>query len=240
MRILIIGLGMKVRKIPPQYVEGLKGEDLKRQIKSIREGKDRPKDVKFKSKRSPWCKQFEDKYGTTIADTDFIDKNLLREEGQEKIINKGKAAYYTSGSRPKQTPYSWGKARLCSVLMDGPSRKIDKKIYDKYKVGEGVGEKSPTISFVKEINKAKRFRATFSDETTMDFGQTSPTKGTFIDHKDTKIKDAYVARHKKDLKTKDPKRAGFLSMFLLWNKPTLASSIKDYNRRVRENDWSLP
>ncbi len=238
MTMLIIGFG--IRKIPKQYVEGLKGKDLERQIKSIREGKDRPKDVKFKSKRSPWCKQFEDKYGTTIADTAFIDKNLLREEGQEKIINKGKAAYYTSGSRPKQTPYSWGKARLCSVLMGGPSRKIDKKIYEKYKVGEGVGEKMPTNAIVKEINKGKRFKATFSDESTVEFGQTNPTKGTFIDHKERDTKKAYIARHKQDLKTKDPKRAGYLSMFLLWNKPTLASSIRDYNRRVKANDWSLP
>jgi hypothetical protein len=238
---LIIGLGMpKKNTIKMAYVEGLKGRDLERQIKSIREGTDRPKDVKFKSKRSTWCQQFEDKHGTTIADAGFIDKNLLRKEGQERIINKGKAAYYTSGSRPKQTPYSWGKARLCSVLMGGPARKIDKNIYDKYKVGGGVGEKNPTIAFVKQINKAKRFRATFSDETTVDFGQTNPSKGTFIDHKDTSLKKNYVARHKQDLKTNDPKRAGYLSMFLLWNKPTLDSSIKDYNRRVRADDWSLP
>ena len=52
----------------------------------------------------------------------------------EEVIMKGKGAYYSSGSRPNQTPMSWGKARLASVLVGGPSRKIDKKIVDKYKL----------------------------------------------------------------------------------------------------------
>jgi hypothetical protein len=29
-------------------------------------------------------------------------------------------------------------------------------------------------------------------------------------------------------------------LFLLWNKETLNTSIKDYNRRLKENDWTLP
>ena len=42
-------------------------------------------------------------------------------------------AYYSSGSRPNQTPFSWGNARLASVIMGGPARKIDKKIWEKNK-----------------------------------------------------------------------------------------------------------
>jgi hypothetical protein len=42
-------------------------------------------------------------------------------------------AYYSSGSRPNQTPMSWGRARLASVIMGGPSRRIDKDIWAKYK-----------------------------------------------------------------------------------------------------------
>ena len=48
------------------------------------------------------------------------------------------------------------------------------------------------------------------------FGQRNPKKGTYIDHGDKKLRSAYRARHKKDLDTKDYKRAGFLSYFLLW------------------------
>ena len=54
---------------------------------------------------------------------------------------------------------------------------------------------------------------------------------TYIDHKDDKKKDAYIARHKKDLDTKDPIRAGYLAYYLLWNKETLTESIKDYKKK---------
>ena len=43
-------------------------------------------------------------------------------------------AYYSSGSRPNQTPTSWGLARLASVILNGPARRIDKTIWDKYKI----------------------------------------------------------------------------------------------------------
>ena len=29
-------------------------------------------------------------------------------------------------------------------------------------------------------------------------------------------------------------RAGYLSMFILWNLPTLKSSVNDYNKRLKE------
>ena len=43
-------------------------------------------------------------------------------------------AYYSSGSRPNQTAQSWGKARMYSYIMGGPTRKVDKHITDKYNV----------------------------------------------------------------------------------------------------------
>lgn len=90
-------------------------------------------------------------------------------------------------------------------------------------------------------NPTKRFIANFDDGTKTYFGLANPKgKGTYIDHKDKKIRDAYIARHKTDLKTKDPKRAGYLSMFLLWNKISLKASVKDYNTRLNSNNWALP
>jgi hypothetical protein len=44
---------------------------------------------------------------------------------------------------------------------------------------------------------------------------------------------SYQARHLRDLDTKDPTRAGYLSYFLLWNKPTLEASIRDYKRMFK-------
>jgi hypothetical protein len=84
-----------------------------------------------------WVKKFEDKYGTKITDKEFIHKNIITRTGQEKIILKGKGAYYSSGSRPNQTPFSWGYGRLASVIMNGPSRRLDKDIWNKYKIKKG-------------------------------------------------------------------------------------------------------
>jgi hypothetical protein len=49
------------------------------------------------------------------------------------------------------------------------------------------------------------------------------------------VKTAYRRRHEKDLLTKDPMRPGFLSYFLLWNKPTLDASIADFKRKFKLN-----
>jgi len=48
-----------------------------------------------------------------------------------------------------------------------------------------------------------------------------------------KVKNAYRARHQKDLLTKNPLRAGYLSYYLLWSKPTLGASIADYKKKFR-------
>ena len=42
-----------------------------------------------------------------------------------KIVKKGEGAYFSSGSRPNQTPQSWGIARLASALTGGPAAKVD-------------------------------------------------------------------------------------------------------------------
>lgn len=62
----------------------------------------------------------------------------------------------------------------------------------------------------------------------------------FTIHKDYDHRDLYIQRHKKDLNTKDMTRAGALSMYVLWNYPTFSASVKDYKRRIKENDFSLP
>ena len=122
----------KSRDVPATYLKGLKGKEREAQIKSIFLGKDRPK-TSSKSKRSGWAKKFEDKYGVKINDKAYIHKNIITRTGQQKIIDKGMGAYYSSGSRPNQTPMSWGLGRLASVILNGPSRRIDKNIWLKYK-----------------------------------------------------------------------------------------------------------
>ena len=54
----------------------------------------------------------------------------------------------------------------------------------------------------------------------------------YTKHHDVERRSRYIKRHLKDLKTKNPARAGFLSMFILWNKPSLKASISNYKSRL--------
>ena len=121
-------------KINPKYVpKGLTPSDRKKQIKSIKEGTDRPK-VNYKTKRSSWVVKFEKKYNKKITDLDWISKNLLKRNGINKVLAKGSAAYYSSGSRPNVSVFQWKFARLASVLLNGPARRVDKNEWEKYKI----------------------------------------------------------------------------------------------------------
>ena len=120
------------RMVPKTYVEGLKGYERRKQIRSIFQGKQRPKVKGFKSERSSHAKNFEDKYGVKVSDKDFIYKNLMSKKGVEEIMSKGRGAFFSSGSRPNQTAYSWALSRLASVLTGGNALKTDKDIAIKY------------------------------------------------------------------------------------------------------------
>ena len=55
---------------------------------------------------------------------------------------------------------------------------------------------------------------------------------TYIDEKDKKKRKNYRARHKRDLDTKDFKRAGYLAYYLLWGENTsLKENIEDYKKK---------
>ena len=51
---------------------------------------------------------------------------------------------------------------------------------------------------------------------------------------DKKARERYRTRHKKDLKTNDPTRAGYLSFAILWTKPNLKASILFYNKLLNK------
>ena len=124
---------MPPKKINPEYVpKSLTPADKKKQIKSIKEGKDRPK-VNYKTRRSSHVVAFEKKYKTKITDLDFIYKNIITKAGVDKILDKGKAAYFSSGSRPNVTKEQWAYARLASVIVGGKARDVDKDIWEKHK-----------------------------------------------------------------------------------------------------------
>ena len=122
-------------KINPKYIpKSLTKKDKAKQIKSIKDKTIRPKVKSFQSKRSSWVKKFEDKYNTKISNTAFISKNIISKTGIDKIMAKGRGAYFSSGSRPNQTPTSWALSRLASVILGGKARQVDKDIWNKYKI----------------------------------------------------------------------------------------------------------
>ena len=53
----------------------------------------------------------------------------------------------------------------------------------------------------------------------------------YTQHKDDARKLRYLIRHQKNENWNDPNSAGFWSRWLLWNKKTIQSSIKDIENR---------
>jgi hypothetical protein len=88
---------------------------------------------------------------------------------------------------------------------------------------------------IKESTKAgKKMMATFETDTgrkrTTHFGASGMDDYTLT--KDTAQRERYRTRHKKDLQTNDPTKAGFLSYYILWGDSTSrAANIASYKRR---------
>lgn len=135
----------------PKYVpKTLSRADRLKQIDSIQKGTVRPQLASFRSRRSNHVVDFEKRYkGHKVSDVGWIHQNLMTRRGIEKVLAKGRAAYYTSGSRPNQTPTSWARARLASVLLGRGAFKVDRHIALKHgrrKWLESLGITSRSIS----------------------------------------------------------------------------------------------
>jgi len=123
--------GLNKKYVPKSLTPSQK----KKQVKSIREKTDRPKLKGVPSKRSSYTIKAEKYFGKGNTSISAMAKKLgISTTGLNLIKKKGEGAYYSSGSRPNQTPQSWGKARVFSVLFGGKSRSIDEDIVKKYKI----------------------------------------------------------------------------------------------------------
>lgn len=83
-------------------------------------------------------------------------------------------------------------------------------------------------------SKTKKYKAVF----TYDDGKTKTTQfgakgySDYLIHKDKERRKRYRDRHKKDLKTGDSTRAGYLSFYILWGDSTsLQTNIKSYKKK---------
>ena len=122
----------KKETVNKKYVpDSLSKEDMKKQVKSIMTGTKRPEVKSAPTKRSGHVARFEKKYGYKIDDP-RVAKEIISREGINQILAKGRGAY-KSGSRPNTSSTQWALARLASVIMNGPARKVDQEIWNKYK-----------------------------------------------------------------------------------------------------------
>jgi hypothetical protein len=108
-------------------------------------------------------------------------------------------------------------------------RKKSIRIRKSPKKSRKTSKKLKLVSIKKSTRPDKKYMATFNDGTTTHFGAAGMSD--FTKHKDPERKQRYINRHRKRENWKDPKTAGALSLYVLWNKPTLRASIADYKKR---------
>lgn len=88
---------------------------------------------------------------------------------------------------------------------------------------------------IKKSNLDKKMTAIFYDNNdkklkTIHFGQAGASDYTI--HKDPERKKRYIERHDNGRENwNDPMSAGSLSRWILWNKPSLQESIKDFKKK---------
>jgi hypothetical protein len=86
------------------------------------------------------------------------------------------------------------------------------------------------MKLVKSTDGIHKWVAEFDDGTQTRFGAAGMDDYTLTGDKDARLR--FRIRHKKDLRTRDPKRAGYLSYYLLWGDSTsLDENLAAYKRR---------
>lgn len=127
---------------PTKYYSGLSDNNKAEQLKELERSRklykkgiyvSRSKKSSFKSKRSPHLVEFEKKYDVNIANKNAVFKATgIKPKAQEKILNKGRGAFYSSGSRPNQSAESWALARLASVILKHGAYKVDRHVLKEF------------------------------------------------------------------------------------------------------------
>ena len=135
---------MKQIHFPIRYIpKGLTRKDKQKQLKMLIKSKKQYKNHKYYTRKS--ISSYKNKKSNHILNArkiyniqnitpnaELALKTGCKLSALNKIVNKGEGAYYSSGSRPNQTPKSWGLARLASSLTSGKSAAVD---YDIIKNG---------------------------------------------------------------------------------------------------------
>jgi len=134
---------MKLIKFPTRYLpKGLTKKDKKSQFNMLLKSKKLYQKNKYYTRKQ--VSSYKTKKSNHILNAQKIyniknikpNKELALKTGctlsaLNQIVKKGEGAYYSSGSRPNQTPQSWGLARLASSLTAGKAAAVDYDIIQK-------------------------------------------------------------------------------------------------------------
>ena len=147
-------------RVPKRYVpKMLTRRDKKRQRRELKKSRRAYKKGKyhtrkrvssFKSKTSPHIIKARKLYKVDkiTASNKLAKKTRCTRKALAKIVNKGKGAYFSSGSRPNQTGHSWGRARLASSITRGKAAAVDFNILE-----EGCKSNSPALKLAKTARR---------------------------------------------------------------------------------------
>ena len=151
-------------KLPTKYLPSLnKKKDIQKQVKMLIKSRKQYKKGKFFTRKN--VKSYTSKPSNHVTDAKKIynvknvtpNADLARKTGcslsaLKQILRKGEGAYYSSGSRPNQTPQSWGLARLASSITAGKSAAVDYDILEK-----GCNHKKKAFILAKKSRKQYKF-----------------------------------------------------------------------------------
>jgi hypothetical protein len=134
---------MKIIKFPIRYVpKKLSRKDKQKQIRMLLKSKKLYRNHKYYTRKN--IASYKNKKSNHILNARKIygienitpSRELSKKTGcnistLKQIVKKGEGAYYSSGSRPNQTPQSWGLARLASSITSGKAAAVDYNIIEK-------------------------------------------------------------------------------------------------------------
>ena len=130
-------------KLPMRYLpKNLTKKDKQKQFKMLMKSKKLYKKQKYytrknvssyKNQKSKHIVNARKIYGiqNITPNKELAMKTVCQLKALKQIVKKGEGAYYSSGSRPNQTPQSWGLARLASSITSGKSAAVDYDIIKK-------------------------------------------------------------------------------------------------------------
>ena len=155
---------MKNIKFPIRYVpKNITEKDTQKQISMLIKSKKLYKDQKYytrkkiasyKNKKSKHLEHARKIYNieNITPNKELALKTGCKLSALQQIVKKGEGAYFSSGSRPNQTPQSWGLARLASSLTSGKSAAVDYNI-----LRDGCNHKKKAFIYANKSRKKYGF-----------------------------------------------------------------------------------